>query len=91
MPPALKVPLAWGANAVLVVGAFALVRRRRRVSPRLLAWLPIWIPVGASFAAAVLLIRPRDHYLVPLCFSRTRRSPRRAGRSRDGRAAARRS
>jgi hypothetical protein len=68
VPRALKIALAWGAGAVLIAGAFALTRRRRRLSPRLLAWLPIWIPVGASFAAAVLLIRPRDHYLVPFGF-----------------------
>ena len=30
--------------------------------------LPIWIPIGMSFAAAVLLIRPRDHYFVPFAF-----------------------
>ncbi len=68
VPRAIKGALAWSAGAVLVAGALALARRRRRVSPRLLAWLPIWIPVGVSFAAAVLLIRPRDHYFVAFVF-----------------------
>jgi hypothetical protein len=68
VPRAVKVVLAPAAGAVLVAGAFALARWRRRLSPHLLAWLPLWIPIGASFAAAVLLIHPRDHYLVPFSF-----------------------
>jgi hypothetical protein len=68
VPRALRIAVASGAGAVLVAGAFALARRRRAVPPRLLGWLAIWIPVGASFAAAMLLIRPRDHYFVPFGF-----------------------
>jgi hypothetical protein len=68
LPQLMRVGLASAAGAVLVVGAFALAWRPRRLSPRLRGWLPIWIPVGASFAAAVLLIHPRDHYLVPFSF-----------------------
>lgn len=68
VPLFVKVVLTPAAGAVLVLGAFALARRRGRISPRLAAWLPIWIPLGASFAAAVLIIHPRDHYLVPFTF-----------------------
>lgn len=68
VPLAVKLAITWGAGAALVLGALAIARRRRRLSPRLVAWLPTWIPVGASFLAAVLLIRPRDHYLVPFGF-----------------------
>jgi hypothetical protein len=68
VPLGLKIAIAAGAGVVLALGAYALVRRWRRLPPHLRGWLPIWVPVGASFAAAALLIHPRDHYLVPFSF-----------------------
>lgn len=71
VPPALSVALSLILLAVLGAGAFALVRRARSVSPRLIGWLPIWIPLGASFLAANLVIYPRDHYFVSFGFFAT--------------------
>ena len=68
VPRGIEVTVTAAFVIVLALGSYAIARRRKTLSPQLVAWLPIWVPVGASFVAAVVLIHPRDHYLVPFSF-----------------------
>jgi hypothetical protein len=70
VPLVVKVAASWVLVAMVAVGVACGLsgRMRRRLPPTLVRWAPLGLPVAMAGAAAVLLVHPRTHYLVPLSF-----------------------
>jgi len=70
--PYLPTVLAWVMSAalyaVIILGVVGLHASRRHPDLRLSRWLPLLVIVAIATAGSVLLIQPREHYILPLCF-----------------------
>jgi hypothetical protein len=54
--------------ATLIVGVIGLVRARRSLPAGLLRWMPLGLVLLFVATTSSILIYPREHYLVPVCF-----------------------
>lgn len=67
VPSSLSFLLLGGLVVIAAMGLFGLLFvRRTKLDPRLFAWLPLYLFLGAATAASTLIIYPRDHYVLPI-------------------------
>ncbi len=57
-----------GFDVALATGAFGLFFARRRRPGAIRTWLPLLGLVFASTIASIVVVYPREHYVLPLCF-----------------------